>query len=84
MNNEIPLGMGCGSSAAGRLAAVALAAHFGKLGWSGERILEEATALEGHPDNTSALLAGRDGDGGLRGQGGARGARFRLQPSGGR
>ena len=26
MNNEIPLGMGCGSSAAGRLAAIALAA----------------------------------------------------------
>ncbi len=31
MHNEIPLGMGCGSSAAGRLAAVALAVHFGEL-----------------------------------------------------
>jgi homoserine kinase len=58
MNNEIPLGKGCGSSAAGRLAAVALAVHFGKLGWSSEQILEEATALEGHPDNVSACWLG--------------------------
>jgi homoserine kinase len=58
MDNEIPLGMGCGSSAAGRLAAVALAVHFGKLEWSSERILEEATALEGHPDNVSACWLG--------------------------
>ncbi len=34
MRNDIPLGKGCGSSAAGRLAAIALAAHFGRLGWS--------------------------------------------------
>ena len=58
MNNEIPLGMGCGSSAAGRLAAIALAVHFGRLGWSSERILEEASALEGHPDNASACWLG--------------------------
>ncbi|MGD0829377.1 MAG: homoserine kinase [Terracidiphilus sp.] len=58
MNNEIPLGMGCGSSAAGRLAAIALAVHFGELGWSSEEILEEATALEGHPDNVSACWLG--------------------------
>jgi homoserine kinase len=32
MTNDIPLGMGCGSSAAGRLAAIALAVHFGRLG----------------------------------------------------
>ncbi len=37
MANGIPLGMGCGSSAAGRLAAIALAVHFGQLGWSTER-----------------------------------------------
>jgi len=58
MDNEIPLGMGCGSSAAGRLAAIALAVHFGGLGWSSERILEEASALEGHPDNVSACWLG--------------------------
>jgi homoserine kinase len=58
MKNEIPLGMGCGSSAAGRLAAICLAVHFGRLGWSAERILEEAAALEGHPDNAAACWLG--------------------------
>ncbi len=58
MKNEIPLGMGCGSSAAGRLGAIALAVHFGQLGWSSEQILEEASALEGHPDNASACWLG--------------------------
>jgi homoserine kinase len=58
MVNGIPLGMGCGSSAAGRLAAIVLAVHFGRLGWSSERILEEACALEGHPDNAAACWLG--------------------------
>jgi homoserine kinase len=58
MDNAIPLGMGCGSSAAGRLAAIALAVHFGELGWSDEQILEEASALEGHPDNVAACWLG--------------------------
>lgn len=58
MHNEIPLGMGCGSSAAGRLAAVALAVHFGGLDWRHEQILEEACALEGHPDNAAACWLG--------------------------
>lgn len=58
MTNEIPLGMGCGSSAAGRLAAISLAVHFGKLGWSDDQILEEASALEGHPDNAAACWLG--------------------------
>ncbi|MGA3008722.1 MAG: homoserine kinase [Terracidiphilus sp.] len=58
MVNDIPLGMGCGSSAAGRLAAIALAVHFGRLGWSSEQILEGAAALEGHPDNAAACWLG--------------------------
>jgi len=58
MGNDIPLGMGCGSSAAGRLAALAMAVHFGELEWSSERILEEACILEGHPDNAAACWLG--------------------------
>jgi homoserine kinase len=58
MNNRIPLGMGCGSSAAGRLAAIALAIHFGSLDWDTARILEEGYALEGHPDNVAACWLG--------------------------
>ena len=58
VDNQIPLGMGCGSSAAGRLAAVALAAHFGGLNWDDDAILAEACALEGHPDNAAACWLG--------------------------
>jgi homoserine kinase len=58
MKNGIPLAMGCGSSAAGRLAAIALAVHFGELGWGSERILEEAYQREGHPDNVAACWLG--------------------------
>jgi homoserine kinase len=58
MKNGIPLGMGCGSSAAVRLGAAALAAHFGGLGWDRERILAEACRLEGHPDNAAACWLG--------------------------
>ncbi len=54
IHNEIPIGMGCGSSAAVRLAGVALANHFGGLGWSREQILNAASQLEGHPDNAAA------------------------------
>ena len=58
MKNGIPLAMGCGSSAAGRLAAIALAVHFGRLVWGSQRILEEAYLLEGHPDNVAACWLG--------------------------
>jgi len=34
IRNEIPIGKGCGSSAAARLAGIALAVHFGDLSWS--------------------------------------------------
>jgi homoserine kinase len=58
LDNEIPLGMGCGSSAAALLAGVLLADHFGGLGWSGQQILEEACRREGHPDNVAACYLG--------------------------
>jgi homoserine kinase len=58
MENQIPLGMGCGSSAAGRLAAIALASHFGGLQWTTEQVLTEACAQEGHPDNATACWLG--------------------------
>ena len=58
MRNGIPLGMGCGSSAATRLAAVTLANHYGELGWERARILREVVRLEGHPDNAAACWLG--------------------------
>ena len=58
VENEIPLGMGCGSSAAARLAGVALANHFGGLGWSDAEIVAVASKLEGHPDNVAACWYG--------------------------
>lgn len=57
-NNGIPLGMGCGSSAAARVTGVALAAHFGELKWDRKRIFEEAARLEGHPDNAASCVLG--------------------------
>jgi len=58
LHNEIPLGMGCGSSAAALLAGVLLANHFGNLNWTNTQILEEACHREGHPDNVAACLLG--------------------------
>lgn len=58
LHNEIPLGMGCGSSAAALLAGVLLANHFGDLNWSRQQILEEACRREGHPDNVAACFLG--------------------------
>ena len=68
LHNEIPLGMGCGSSAAAILAGVALADHFGSLGMRDEGIVAEASRIEGHPDNVAACWYGgltvsaQDGD----------------------
>lgn len=58
VTNEIPLGMGCGSSAAAIVAGVLLANHFGELGWSEARMLDEACQQEGHPDNVAACMLG--------------------------
>jgi homoserine kinase len=58
LHNEIPLGMGCGSSAAALCAGVALANHFGGLGMDDAAIVAEATRLEGHPDNVAACWLG--------------------------
>jgi homoserine kinase len=58
LHNEIPLGMGCGSSAAALLAGVALADHFGGLRLGDTGIVAEASRLEGHPDNVAACWYG--------------------------
>jgi homoserine kinase len=58
INNDIPIGKGCGSSAAARLAGIALANHFGRLRWSDAQIIGEASRREHHPDNASACWMG--------------------------
>ncbi len=58
VENWIPLGMGCGSSAAALLAGVLLANHFGELGLTPEEVLAEACRREGHPDNVAACCLG--------------------------
>ena len=58
INNEIPVGKGCGSSAAARLAGIALAVRTGGLEWSDEQIVAEASRREGHPDNAAACWLG--------------------------
>jgi homoserine kinase len=58
IDNEIPIGKGCGSSAAARLAGIALAGHFGQLRWTDSQIIGEASRREHHPDNASACWMG--------------------------
>ena len=58
LHNQIPLGMGCGSSAAALCAGVLLANHFGGLRLTPEQVLDEAARREGHPDNVAACLLG--------------------------
>src|SRR5580700_1775837 len=58
ISNDIPIGKGCGSSAAARLAGIALANHFGRLGWTDAQIVGEASRREHHADNASACWMG--------------------------
>lgn len=58
LENEIPIGKGCGSSAAARLAGIALANRFGQLRWTNPRIVGEAAYREHHPDNAAACWLG--------------------------
>jgi homoserine kinase len=58
IKNEFPIGKGCGSSAAARLAGIALAVHFGNLRWNTDRIIGEAARRERHSDNAAACWMG--------------------------
>ncbi len=58
IENRIPIGKGCGSSAAARLAGIAMAVHFGNLNWPDIRIVGEASVREHHPDNAAACWMG--------------------------
>ena len=58
IRNEIPIGKGCGSSAAARLAGIALAVHFGDLSWGDRQIIKEACEREHHADNAVACWMG--------------------------
>jgi homoserine kinase len=58
IQNGFPIGKGFGSSAAARLAGIALAVHFGRLRWNSARIIAEASQREHHPDNAAACWMG--------------------------
>jgi len=58
IENDIPIGRGCGSSAAARLAGIAMAVRFGSLRWTDSQIVGEASRREHHPDNASACWMG--------------------------
>lgn len=58
IGNQIPVGKGLGSSAAARLAGIALAVQFGGLEWTDTRIVAEAARREGHGDNVAACWYG--------------------------
>ena len=58
IRNQIPIGKGLGSSAAALVAGLAIADRAAGLGWTRERLLDEAARLEGHPDNVAACVLG--------------------------
>lgn len=76
IENQFPIGKGLGSSAAARLAGIALAVHFGGLRWSSARIIGEASRREHHPDNAAACWMGGVTVARMTGEGEAQVARF--------
>jgi homoserine kinase len=58
IDNDIPIAKGLGSSAAALTAGVLIADKLLTLGWTPQRILEEAARIEGHPDNVAACVLG--------------------------
>ena len=76
ITNEFAIGKGCGSSAAARLAGIALAVHFGKLRWNSDRIIGEAARKERHCDNAAACWMGGVTVSRIVGDGKAQVARF--------
>ena len=58
VKNEIPIGRGLGSSAAGIIAGIILGAKLRGLRMPAQRILALAIPLEGHGDNLAAALHG--------------------------
>jgi homoserine kinase len=54
IRNDIPLGKGLGSSAAALTAGIAI----GNPAWPRERVMNECSRLEGHPDNAAACALG--------------------------
>src|SRR6266536_6524664 len=76
IHNGFPVGKGFGSSAAARLAGIALAVHFGRLRWNSARIIGEASRREHHPDNAAACWMGGVTVARMVGEGEAQVARF--------
>jgi homoserine kinase len=58
MRSEIPLTRGLGSSAAAIVAGLLAADHLFELGLTKQELLDQATELEGHPDNVAAAIYG--------------------------
>jgi homoserine kinase len=58
IENEIPLGAGCGSSAAAIVAALAVADRLRDRELNTASLVLRASAIEGHPDNVAASVLG--------------------------